>query len=274
VPSRRWNYRRPSYNLVFNRTPSYLRRHRPHIYVNIQWPWVVRYQRHWQPRYRYRQVVYVETVVNGRPSRAQVEVETTYSHRVIQANDEYAEINVQIERLEIYENGRYLGHVEQIPAGLSDMTATVYKDGQVYFDREIFLVGDRYAGFEVLSTRAYDDYVLDAYHHSDGYRAGKVDLGSNRVRTIRSSRLFRPDRADGHVPISLLPNDEDWLWDFGVNAISAASDNYDVYYGASGRASDIDLGVEPFRQEDEWQYSAKSGAEIKFQRESQIQRVR
>ena len=270
IPTRKWNYRRHHYPQYRHYTPTYWRAYRPNIHVHVTWPWVIRYERHWRPRYRYRQVVYVETVVNGRRNRAEVEVETVYSHRLIYANDNFAEVDVEIERLEIYQGGRYLGAVDRIPTALSQMTATVYRNGDVFFDRETFLLGDTYSGLELLSTQAYDGYVLDAYHHRDGYRVGQVDLRRGRVVEKRSSRLFRPDRVDGHVPISLLPNDEGWLWDYGADAISAAVDDYDWYYGGSGARAP---GVDPYRQEDAWDYTAQSGVDIRFRRESQIQRV-
>lgn len=270
IPSRRWNYRRPAY-----RVPRYsraqLRIYRPRIHVDIYWPWVVRHHRHWRPVYRYRQVVKVETVVYGRPSRAEVEVETVYSHEVVHANDEFAEIDVRIERLELFQGGQFLGYVDRLPSDLSQMTATVYRNGEVYFDREIFLLGDPYAGFEVVSTRSYDGYVLDAYHHTDGYRAGSVDLRNHRVRSRKSSRLFRPNRADSHVPISLLPNDEGWLWDYGIDAISATVDDYDWYYG--GQRTSMTQPSTGWSQQDAWDYQTDSGAEIKFERNSQIRRV-
>ncbi|MBO6576714.1 MAG: hypothetical protein JJ896_13880 [Rhodothermales bacterium] len=272
APSRRWVYRRPHYPRIRYHTPRLLRVHRPNIYVHIDWPWVVRYQRHWAPRYRYRQVVYVETVVRGRPSRAQVEVETVYSHNLVYANDDYAEIDIEIERFDLYQNGRYLGYVDRLPARLSEMTATVYRNGEVYFDREIFILGDTYSGFEVLSTHAYDGYVLDDYHYDDGYRVGRVDLRRHKVTTKKNSRLFKPHRSQAHVPISLLPSDEGWLWDYGVDAISAAVDDYDWYYGAYGSRAPRTLSTEPYRQEDQWTWS-RDGADVSFKRESHIQRV-
>ena len=272
IPSRRWNYRRPAY-VAPRYTRAQLRLHRPRIYVDIHWPWVVRYQRRWRPTYRYHQVVYVNTVVSGRPSRSQIEVETVYSHEVIHANDEFAELDVRIERLELFENGRLLGYIDQIPSSLTQMTATVYRNGDVFFDREVFLIGDRYAGFEVVSTMAYEGYVLDAYHHSDGYRVGSVDLRNHRVRAKQSSRLFRPNRADSHVPISLLPNDEGWLWDYGIDAISATVDDYDWYYGGQGRTNRAQPAGEGWSQQDAWDYKSDAGADIRFERESKIQRV-
>jgi hypothetical protein len=272
IPSRRWNYRRPAY-VAPRYTRAQLRRHRPRIHVDIYWPWVVRHQRHWRPTYRYHQVVQINTVVYGRPSRSQVEVETVYSHEVVHANDEFAELDVRIERLELFENGEFLGYIDEIPSSLKQMTATVYRNGDVFFDREIFLLGDPYAGFELVSTRAYEGYVLDAYHHTDGYRVGSVDLRRHRIRTKKSSRLFRPNRADGHVPISLLPNDEGWLWDYGIDAISATVDDYDWYYGGQGRTRRTQPSGEGWSQQDAWDYKSEAGAEISFERQSRIQRV-
>jgi hypothetical protein len=218
-------------------------------------------------------VLRVETVVGGRRHESNVEVETIYNHRIRRATDEYAEVDVEIERLEIYHEGQYVGYVENLPDRLRKTRATVYRDGTVEFSRELFLVGDPYVGFEVVSTRAYDGYVLDAYHHSDGYYAGRVDLRSNRVRTIRSSRLFKPGRFDGLVPISLLPRDEGWLGDYGIDAISATGDDYNRYYGGGASRSAPLSGIDPLQQEDGWEYRTEEGSDITFERKSRIQRV-
>ncbi len=274
IPSRRQTYQRPIGHRARHRyTPAYFRTQWPRIHVNIRWPWVVRYQRHWAPTYRYRQVIHVQTVIRGNRYQSEVEVETVYRHSVRRATDDYAEIDVEIERLELYQDGQYLGYVDDLPSRLRKTRATVYRDGVVEFDRELFLVGDPYVGFEVISTRAYEGYVLDAYHHSDGYYAGRVDLRRNRVKTIRSSRLFKPHRFDGLVPVSLLPRDEGWLGDYGADAISAVVDDYDWYYGGSASRNAPVSGNEPLRQEDGWEYRTQDGSDITFQRESRIQRV-
>jgi hypothetical protein len=272
IPSRRWEYRRPLGRRYYDYTPTYVRTRWPRINTYIVWPWQVRYERHWAPRYRYRQVIRVETVINGRRNQADVEVETVYTHSVREANDQFAIVDIEIERVEIYQGNRFLGYVEDVPSRLRRTSATVYRDGDVIFDRDIFLVGDSYVGFEMVSTQAYDGYVLDAYHHTDGYLAGKVDLRRHRVSTVRSSRLFKPHRFDGLVPISLLPSDEGWLADYGFEAISASYDDYDWYYGGQSRPTNA-YRAEPLRQEDAWDYTTEDGADIAFKRESQILRV-
>lgn len=149
-----------------------------------------------------------------------MEVETTYRHRLRRADHRRAEIDVYVQRIALYDRGRYLGEVDRIPAKLARTRAYVYRNGAVRFDREIFLVGNRYDGFEIISTRYYDDYILNAYDRSHGFRAGYLDLRRGRVFSIRHSRLFDPFQFDGHVPLSLLPDDRGWLLDYGRESIT------------------------------------------------------
>ncbi len=249
--------------------------HRPykHISVHIAWPWKVRYQRHWSPRYRYRQVVVVHADWNRSNRTSRIEMETTYRHRVRFATDEYAVLDIDIEHVALYDNGRYIGMVDRIPSDLSSVEATVFRNGDIAFDRDIFLVGDRRSGFEIISTPFYDGYAGQGYRNGDEVRVGKVDLRRHRVRTQNYSRLFNPNRRQAHAPISLLPEDEGWLWDFGADAISAVHGDYDAYYGLGVGASGAWSSRDAFETQSSFGYETAFGAQFNVERTASIRRV-
>ncbi|MDX1547240.1 MAG: hypothetical protein R3247_09645, partial [Rhodothermales bacterium] len=204
---------------------------RPIIHVDVHWPWEHRYRHHWRPRYRYRQVVYVDAGWGRRQHRrSEIDVRTFYYHELRHATREYAEVDIFIERVELYADGRYLGEVDRIPDRLSRIRATVHRDGYVEFDRDVSIVGDPRAGFEMISTRAYDGYVLDRYRSGHDLRAGVLDLRRGRVVPTSYSRLFDPYDFNGFVPVSLLPHDAGWLLDYGEASFSGAYYDYDPYY--------------------------------------------
>ena len=243
------------------------------IHVHVAWPWEVRYHRHWSPRYRYRQVVIVRSDW-GRSSReSRIEMETTYRHRVRFANEDYAVLDIDVEQIAIYDNGRYLGMVEQIPSHLSSIEATVFRNGDIAFDRDLFLVGDRRAGFEIISTEFDDGFAGQGYRYGDDIRVGRVDLKHGRVRSADYSRLFDPNRWQGFAPISLLPEDEGWLWDFGADAISAARDDYDAYYGFGDGARSGYRSESALTSENRFRYDAAFGASFNVERKAEIRRV-
>ncbi len=186
-----------------------------------------------------------------------------------------AELEITIEAIDVFYKGRHLGSVDYVPENLGTIYATVYNDGEIQFDREVFLVGDPYAGFEMISTRYYDGYVFDRYRSSDGYRAGRLDLRTGEVYTIGRSRLFDPDASSGHIPISLLPENEGWLWDYGAEAMSAALDNYDYYYGsgARGYSPETTYRSDPFRSADEYQFTTGTGTNVYVRKDTEIQRI-
>jgi len=251
------------------------RYYRPHnrISVHIAWPWQVRYHRHWSPRYRYRQVVVVHADWNRSSRTSRIEMETTYRHKVRFATDEYAVLDIDIEQIALYDNGRYIGMVDRIPAHLSSVEATVFRNGDIAFDRDIFLVGDRRAGFEILSTPFYDGYAAQGYRYGDDVRVGQVDLRKNRVRSKNYSRLFDTRRWQGYAPISLLPEDDGWLWDFGADAISAAYDDYDAYYGYGDGIRGGYQSREAYDARSDYAYETAFGAQFNVERTATIRRV-
>ena len=210
-------------------------------------------------------------------------METQYRHRVISSNEQMAELEIQIEAIDLYYEGQHLGSVDDIPENLGTVYATIYADGQVNFDREVFVLGDPRVGFEMVSTPYYNGYVMDEYRQGDGYRAGRLDLRLGRVYNVSSSRLFDPFAASGYVPISLLPENEGWLWDYGAEAMSSVADNYDYYYGAqnggsgigsNGRSSGVSgYQSEPLFSADEYQFRTRAGADVSIKRDTEIQRI-
>ncbi len=216
---------------------------RPYIHIDLAWPWEHRHHHGWRPRYVYKQVVFVEAGWGGRHRRrAQIDVRTQYYHELRHATRDRAEVDIYIEQIELYENGRYLGEVHHIPERLGRIRATVYRNGSVRFDREVSLLGDAYTGFEMISTRAYDGFVLDAYRTAHGLRVGAVDLRRQRVVPTSYSRLFDPYDFQGYVPVSLLPEDAGWLLDYGQGSFSGVYFEDDPYYygGYSGYGDDYD----------------------------------
>ncbi len=248
-----------------------------HISIGVAWPWQVRYQRHWRPRYRYRQVVYVNAGWGGQRRAARVDVRTYYRHRVLHADDRYAEVEVEIDAIEVYQNDRFLGTVDQIPGSLRKIRATISADGRIDFDRNVFLIGDARSGFELISTRHYDDYLHNAYDERHGYRVGRVDLRSGKVRKVHHSRHFDYRQFNGFVPISLLPDDER-MWDYGRPYLEESS--YDDYEGNGWyrryRDSDLsnyeDDGYQLSRDV-EVSYTTPQGGQVRLQRSSRLERL-
>lgn len=208
--------------------------YRPHVQVNVVWPWQNRYRRQWRPSYRYCQVVYVETGWRGKYHKAKVDIRTNYHHEVRYADHRKAVVDIYIDEIEVFEDGYYLGKVRRFPRDLEHVQATIYRNGRVEYDRDVFIVGDPYAGFEMIATQAYDGYVQDYYDRSHGMDVGRLNFKRKRVDARRYSKLFDPYDYNGYAPISVLPDDQQLL-DYGYDAISYHhyDDNYDPYYGGS-----------------------------------------
>jgi len=244
-----------------------------HINVHIAWPWQLRFHRHWSPRYTYRQVVFVEAKWGRRNRSTRVEMETTYRHKVRFANDEYAVLDIEIEEIALYDGDSFLGSVDRIPGNLANIEATVFRNGDIAFDRDVFIVGDRSSGFEIISTEYDDGYALAGHKSGRGYQVGRLDLCSGRVRSVQRSRLFNPENFRGYAPISLLPEQEGWLWDYGLEALSAESDDYGDYYGYSSANGVGYRSSAVTSAESEYEYSTAFGADFSVNRKSEIRRI-
>ena len=175
--------------------------HRPHTRINVHltWPWTIRYQRHWSPRYTYRQVVVVRSDWGRSHRTSRIEMETTYRHQVRWANDEYAVLDVSIEKIALYDNGRYIGMVDRIPEHLSRIEATVFRNGDIAFDRDVFLVGDRRDGFELISTSFQDGYAGSGSGWDQDMAVGRIYLRSQKVG-LHGTAAFTT-----RVPIEAMP---------------------------------------------------------------------
>ncbi len=230
-------YRRPGKRNIYVKpdlviSPVYY--HRPHVQINIEWPWQNRYRRKWKPRYRYSQVVYVQVGWGRQYRKAKVDVRTEYYQKIRYADHRKAVVDIYLDKIEVYEDGYFFGEVHRIPDHLSHIEATIYRNGDIVFDRDVFLVGDPRSGFDMISTRHYGGYVLDAYRPSHGYKSGRLDFRRRRVVPTRRSQLFNVSHFNGYAPISLLPEDR-YLADCGYESVSYNyyNDEYDPYYGGS-----------------------------------------
>lgn len=219
------------------------------------------------------------------------------------ASARQAVVDIEIDRIEIYENGFFVGEVQRIPDELARMRAVVDRRHGVRFDRDIFLLGDPYAGFEMISTRHYDGFVLDKYRRSHGVRVGALDLRRERVVPLRRSRFFDPRDFSGFVPINLLPEDAGWLVDYGYDSYSGHywGDDDRYYYGFSdlddyarfggdratyteteprgsttgreARSNRLTPERQALEQSVDRTFETDDGAKIRLKRESSIERV-
>lgn len=193
-------------------------------------------------------------------------------------------MDIYLDAIELYADGRYLGTVDRIPRHLRRMRATLYRDGRVHFDRELFLIGHPLAGFELIATQPYDGYVLEAYHRDDWIEAGALDLHAGEVVPVRRSRLFRPHDFNGLAPVALLPEDVAWRYDVGVESVSArpyhASDRHvrDDHYFYGPASSDAQDGGawsgEPLHRTRDDTFRIDAGAQVSLTREVQLERIR
>jgi hypothetical protein len=249
---------------------------RPHF--DVRWPWEYRVVRGWKPKYRFRQVVVVDAGWAKRRHRVNIDVRTFYRHDLRHAGRDRAVVDIFLDRIELYANGRFIGAVDRFPGELDHVRATVYDNGRVLFDRSLFLVGDPRVGFEIISTRAYDGYVLDRYDRSHGYRAGKLDLRRNRVIPIRRSRHFDPYDFNGYAPISLLPEESGWLLDYGFDSLSGYrfqdyDDWDDEYYGSDESYYDDLQYLEPLQRNLDNTYRTARGIEVNLSRQIELMRI-
>ena len=264
--------RREPYREPYRHRPDV--RVQPYVRINIEWPWEYRHRRKWRPRYQYQQVIYYEAGWGRHRRENRIDVRTDYHHRVRSANRRRAVVDIYIDRIALYENGRFLGAVDRIPNQLEKIRAVIHRSGYVEFDRDVFLVGDPYAGFELIATRHYDGFLLDAYERGHNLDVGVLDLRRGRVEKVRYSRLFAPYDFEGFVPISLLPEDSGWLCDYGYGSVTAHyyGDDDGYYYGSGhrGRAS---VSVEPLRHRRERTIRTSIGATIRLERDVNIRRI-
>lgn len=285
----RWVHVPPVPKGGYHYRPAY-----PVLHLEYEWPWQYRYQRSWSPRYRYRQVVYIESGYGREQWTSRLDVRTTYRQRVRSASRNRAQLDLDIEAVEIYQDGQYLGRVTRIPDRFGRVRATVHRNGRLTFDRDVSVVGSREAGFEIIATRSYGGYFLSHWQRGDRMDVGFLDLRRNRVERVDYSRLLDYDGYRGYAPVSILPEDERWLGDYGPYAVSTFAyddDFYDDYRYDDGYYYGYGGGVTPQRQQaprgqssaaamspmlqgnSDDTYRTPGGAQIRVRREAEIQRI-
>jgi hypothetical protein len=198
----------------------------PRFDLNINWPWEHRYRSGWSPRYRYRQVVYAESGYRRDRYETRYEVRTVYRQRVLSASGSRAHVELLLDELEVRQNGRYVGRITRLPSGFERIRATLYRNGRIDFEKELYVVGDAREGFEIVATRGYDGYAFARWRRGDDLRAAYLDFRRQRAEPVYRSRFFDPYDYRGYAPIAILPDDADWLGDFGPYSASAYP-----YYG-------------------------------------------
>lgn len=269
----------------------------PRVVVDVRWPWEHRYRTRWSPRYRYRQHVHVRAGRGAFRRTQELEVVTTYRQRVRSASRGRADVEVDVERLELYRNGRFVGEVHHLPRHLRRITARIYRSDRVRFDRDLFLVGTPRRGFELIATRHYDGHVLSAYERGHDVEAGALDFRSGRVVPVRYSRLFDPYGRSPLVPTPLIPDDPALLLDYAGRLHSAPhyhdrpkdrrydDRDYHAPYADRHGDSDIDVyfrkggtpggapGYESEVRTREQHLRTHQGGEMLLKREMQLERI-
>lgn len=189
--------------------------------IDVVWPWETRFARSWSPRYRYRQVVYAESGWRGRGWESRYEVVTTYRQRILDASSSRARLELLLDDVTLYQDGRYVGRVTRFPYDFERVRATLSRGGRVDFDRDLMVIGDAREGFELVSTRAYGGYAFASWRRGDDVRAARLDFRRQTATFAGRSRFFDPYDYAGYAPISILPADADWLGDYGLYSASA-----------------------------------------------------
>lgn len=202
------------------------RYHRPHIgglsigfFIRIPSPrWHVGASR----RFVFRQVV------TGHPAGA-LEVRSTFRRRIRHVRRDYVEVEFELDRIAVTAAGRFVGQVDRFPGSLRRIRAKIYSDGFVEFDRMLYVVGNQYAGFELLSTRYCGGDLIAATYGCLDPRSGELDFYRQRVVSTRYSRLLDPVQVGEVVPVALVP-DEEYL---GFQYVVGYHDTRDGYYSGS-----------------------------------------
>jgi len=157
-----------------------VRRH--YTKVHVSWPVFVHVDARWSRSRGYR--------------NERLAVNVDYRHRVVYSDAHMTVVRIELDDIAFHDRGRYVGAVRRIPRDMRTIEATVYRNGDVEFDRDIYVTGDRRRGYRLV--------VDDGY----GFRIGYVDLRRSRV-----SKVYHSDIAPRlGRRISLLPDDVDWMY--------------------------------------------------------------
>lgn len=198
--------------------------------------------------------------VTGHPA-GDVEIESTFKRRIRHVRHDYVEVEFELDRIAVSSAGQYLGDADAFPGGLRTIRAKIYRDGFVQFERMLYVVGNEYDGFELLSMRHCGDPVrasIDCLRP----RAGEIDFYDRRVHGTRYSRLLELSRHGRAVPVALVP-DEEYL---GFQYVMGYGSSRDGYYSGSYDYSSLSrydehgtayrLSADEYRHD----FSAASGA--------------
>lgn len=179
----------------------------------------------WSPVLRYRQRVRVESDRHYGYGSSVLDIRTSYRQRVSGGYSSGDRVEVRIERIEVYQDGRYLGYVDyyDLPRDFDHVTATRMRNGELRLDDDLLLVGEASVGFELIRFDGNDFY--GSWRRQ--YDALSLDLRRSSTRRVGYSRLFDPYAYRGYVPVSIVPDLQDDF--YGYNG---------GYYGQSGSGYD------------------------------------
>ncbi len=235
------NYYRyhPYYGRRYNRNDYYRRNYYRNgraalgFYINIPF-YRSHYRNGYTRRFIYRQRFKSNSHYNGRSYGVDLNIHTQLKKKVRNISGDRVKIEFEIERISLYDGNDFLGDVDRIPGNLDEIEAIVHPDGYVEFDKMVHLIGDLNVGFELISTRHYSGSLLSSYESGHRMDVGELDLYEGKVHKVRNSRLFNPnDNYNGLVPISLMPDDEQYGFQYLAGGHDYDDDynsgNYDYY---------------------------------------------
>jgi len=166
--------------------------------------------------------------VTGHPAGA-LEVRSTFRRKIRSVHRDYVEVEFELDRIGVTAAGRFLGQVDRFPGNLRRVRAKIYSDGFVEFDRMLYVAGNQFTGFELLSTRHCGGDLIGATYGCLDPRSGEIDFYRERVNPTRYSRLLDPAHPGDVVPVALVP-DEEYL---GFQYVVGYRGGSDGYYSGS-----------------------------------------
>ena len=184
----------------------------------------------WSPVLRFRQRVRVQSDRSYGYNRESVlDVRTHYRQRL---SGPYGggytggQIDLKIERIEVYQDGRYLGYVDayDLPGDFDHVRATRARNGELRLDDDLLLVGEASVGFELIRFDGGGDFYGSWRRQ---YDALSLDLRRSSARRIGRSRLFDPYDYRGYVPVSIVPDLQDDFYSSGYGGGYGGQPGYD-----------------------------------------------
>ena len=288
-PNDRWNdhdrYRRPNYNP------------RPEYFRYNDYGWMDWYRPIWQDRNRYfwasnyifKQYVYMDNGwdYNG----SELEIRTRIRQETRRSSFNNARIEFMITGIDLYQDGYLLGSVQNIPSYLGRVSATIMPSGRVDFDSMVYLVGDPYAGFELVNTRFSSSFLIGSILGYNRTRVGAIDLRARRVYDIRNSNYLNDRNYRDNAMVPLVPESDDWGLGYTVAGFDYRDDwyfdqrgyAYDDYKTRTGRTyrsaqsqGDRERAIpsksDGFRNGNDQTFRSDSGTEVRLRRRVEIQK--